>query len=633
MCGIAGILARDEATVRRAVPAMMATQHHRGPDDAGQAYGKLGDLVVGLGHTRLSILDLSPAGHQPMVHPASGDRLIFNGEIYNFAALKAELERRGITFRGHSDSEVLLNALVTWGPACISRLQGMFAFAFHDVRANRLILARDSIGIKPLYLADLPGGGLAFASEVRAILETGLVPRQVDPRGVAGLLAYGAVQRPSTIFRGVSDLAPGCFEIVTGAGGAAGRRLERFWAPPAVDRSATLSAAITAVKTTVDAAVKDHLISDVPVGLFLSSGLDSTILAAVASRHAARLRSFTVGFSDDPDLSELALAGETARLFGLDHTPIEVTSKDAEAATVAWLSSLDLPSMDGFNVFLISKMVRAHGIKVALSGQGGDELFGGYPSFMDVPRLHRWFRAARLFPRGLRRTFARAATIGRPRTIKAKALDLASCDGSLLGLYLARRRVIAPPALRALGLDPAALSLTEDYQAPEGIDPELLVGADPVTAVSRLETRFYLGNMLLRDGDVNGMSHSLEIRVPFLDQRLLDLLMPLPGAIRLPHGRADKYLLRRAFPELLRPALLRQEKRGFTLPMGSWMLGPLRELCNEGLTATKALGLLDGAGVDATWAAFARAPGGSAWSRAFALCVLGLYLRGTRAYA
>ena len=633
MCGIAGLITRDETIVRGVLPSMVGAQRHRGPDDSGEDYARLGEFHLGLGHTRLSIIDVSPAGHQPMVHPVTGDRLIFNGEIYNFAVLKAELEQAGARFVGHSDSEVLLHALVAWGPSCISRLQGMFAFAFHDVRQQRLVLARDSIGIKPLYLAELPEGGLAFASEVRAILGTGLVPRQVDARGVAGLLAYGAVQRPLTIFRGIRDLPPGQIEVLTPDGAALNRRRERFWRPPATQAGTSVSATIDSVRSTVNAAVKDHLVSDVPVGLFLSSGLDSTIVAGVASRHAARLRSFTVGFGEDPELSELSLASETARLFGLEHTPIEVGEKDAEASTLAWLSSLDLPSLDGFNVFLISQIVRAQGIKVALSGQGGDELFGGYPSFADVPRLFRWFRWARAVPRGARRALAAALTTRRAGSVRAKAVDLADCDGSLLSLYLRRRRAMSGAELRSFGVNPLALNLTDDFMPPEGIDDALLDGADPVSAVSRMETAFYLGNMLLRDGDVNGMSHALEIRVPLLDQRLLDLMLGVPGEIRLPEERANKFLLRQAFPELLRPALSSQKKRGFTLPIGRWMRGPLREVCETGLSYTKGLGLLRPAAVDAAWNSFARDPKGAAWARAFTLSVLGLYLRDAKAVA
>src|SRR6266850_2132410 len=203
MCGIAGIIARDENLVRRALPAMLDAQSHRGPDDRGSEFLKLGDLSIALGHLRLSIIDLSPCGHQPMIHPQTGDQIIFNGEIYNFQVLRTELEAQGIHFRGHSDTEILLHALTHWGPEkTIHRLQGMFAFAFFDAKNHRLVLARDSVGIKPLYIASFPGG-LAFASEVRALIASNLIDRALDPRGVAGLLAYGAVQHPFTLFKSI----------------------------------------------------------------------------------------------------------------------------------------------------------------------------------------------------------------------------------------------------------------------------------------------------------------------------------------------------------------------------------------------------------------------------------------------
>jgi len=245
MCGIAGIISLDDTAVRAGLPRLTGALRHRGPDDTGVEFTRLGTFHLGLGHTRLSILDLSARGHQPMVHPGTGDRLIFNGEIYNHAALRKELEGLGAQFLGHGDSEVLLHALVQWGRACLPRLQGMFAFAFHDVHGQRLLLARDSIGIKPLYLAELPAGGLVFASEVRAILETGLVPRRVDARGVAGMLAYGAVQRPTTIFRGITDVGPGQLQVVSVKDESLRHSRETFWRPPPVRHDLTMSATVS----------------------------------------------------------------------------------------------------------------------------------------------------------------------------------------------------------------------------------------------------------------------------------------------------------------------------------------------------------------------------------------------------
>lgn len=638
MCGIAGVIAREEGEARRALPPLLDALAHRGPDDRGLDAAPFAERFLGLGQTRLAILDLSPAGHQPMVHPGTGDRLIFNGEIYNFRALRAELEAAGARFIGHSDSEVLLHGLVTWGAGCLSRLQGMFAFAFHERRGQRLLLARDPLGIKPLYLARTGDGGFAFASEVRALLATGLVPRTIDRQAIAGLLAYGAVQGPRTIFRDIEELAPGHALTVTAGTGGLSSVAERYWRPPQRRSSATVPEAVAAVRSTVDAAVNDHLISDVPVGVFLSSGLDSTIVAGVASRHLPGLRSFTVGFSDAPDLSELALASETAERFGLHHTRVDITVRDAEAAMPQWLAGLDQPSLDGFNVFLISRAVRAQGIKVALSGQGGDELFGGYPTFADVPRLWRWFRPARLVPRRVRTAVARAATWGRAPAVQAKAADIAGSAGDLVTLYLARRRAMSNQQLRALGLGADTLGLDDNYLTPAtwAQEPEGTIEAldeDAVAAVSRLESKFYLGNMLLRDGDANGMCHGLEIRVPLLDRRLVELAMSLPGAVLLPEGRANKFLLRQAFPELLRPALLQQKKRGFTLPIGQWLRGPLRPLSEAGLAAVKTVAGLDAPGVDAAWAAFEQDADSRSWSRVFTLIVLGLYLRAHQAVA
>lgn len=621
----------DQALARRTLPALRSALAHRGPDDDGEDTAPMGDRFLGLAQTRLSIIDLSPAGHQPMIHPDSGDRLIYNGELYNFAALGAELRARGVKFRGHSDTEVLLHALVEWGPACIERLQGMFAFAFHDVSAQRLILARDPVGIKPLYLAALPEGGLVFASEVRAILRTGLCPPRLDPRGLAGLLAYGAVQHPCTIFQGVEDMPPGHYQVVAPGDHSARVGRVRFWkAPPT---GSTPSEVVGVVRSTVESAVRDHLVSDVPVGVFLSSGLDSTIVAGIAARHAARLRSFTVGFADAPDTSELAVASRTAARFGLQHTAIDVSGDEALDTTRSWLAALDSPSVDGLNVFLISRFVRAQGIKVALSGQGGDELFGGYPSFRDIPRLRRLFQAGRRIPRALRRKIAALATARRPSAVREKAIDLADSDGSLPALYFRRRKMTATATLRALGLVPGPLGLTDDYIPRETLTPDLIADVDEVGAISRLETAFYMGNMLLRDGDANGMRHGLEIRVPLLDQRLLDLLLGLPGSVRLPSGSRPKHLLALSFPELLSPEQQTAQKRGFTLPIARWLQGPLRELCEAGLGAARTAGPLNPAGVDAAWTGFLRDPRGAAWTLPFTLMVLGLYLRDSGACA
>jgi asparagine synthase (glutamine-hydrolysing) len=632
MCGIAGILATNQQLVRRALPAMSACQRHRGPDSEGEAYLPLGDRhLLGLGHRRLAIIDLSPAGHQPMVHPITGDQIIFNGEIYNFQVLRDELLAAGETFRGTGDTEVMLHALARWGPEAVARFQGMFAFAYYGNRNRRLLVARDSVGIKPLYVAKADGVPLMFASEVRSILASGLVSRRLDPRGVAGLLAYGAVQQPLTIFRDVSSFPAGCYQIWEADGTTRGP--VRFWDYPTSTRPDISEAdAIDQLRAKLDAAVRDHLVADVPVGLFLSSGLDSTILAGLAARHTPHLNSFTVGFADQPDMSEQGLASETAKLFGLSHTNIDLTGKDAEDAAGRWLRSLDQPSVDGLNVFVISQAVRRAGMTVALSGQGGDELFCGYPSFRDVPRLRRLMRQVGWLPRAMRGLLGKVAAANRSHAVREKLVDMLQGDGSVLSLALQRRRAMSDSQIAALGLDAAELGLAPSFQPPEALATMAsLDGLDDVAAVSQVESRFYQGNMLLRDGDANGMAHSLEIRVPLLDQRILDLAYSLPGRLRLPPRSAGKHLLRTAFAAMLRPALAEQKKRGFTLPIRRWMLGPLRERCESALAKLKATGVLRPAGVDAVWSAFLRDPESPIWSRAFTLVVLGSYVQETGA--
>jgi asparagine synthase (glutamine-hydrolysing) len=380
------------------------------------------------------------------------------------------------------------------------------------------------------------------------------------------------------------------------------------------------------VRDTLDAAVRDHLVSDVPVGLFLSSGLDSTILAGLAARHTQELQSFTVTFADQPDFSEQQLAAETARQFGLHHVEIPLPAEEAETAARDWLDALDQPSMDGLNVYVISRAVRRQGIKVALSGLGSDELFGGYPSFHDVPRLKRLVSPLRGLPAGARRGLGALAGLGRSTAVRSKLADVFAGDSSVYAIALQRRRLLSNHQLASLGISAEELSLTPEFQPPEALDGLNRDDADIIAAVSRYESHFYQGNVLLRDADANGMAHGLEIRVPFLDRRLLNLVHSVPGRIRLPHKAPGKHLLRQACADLLRPEILAQPKRGFTLPLRRWMLGSLRPLCEQRLKALKDLGILRAAGIGSIWQRFLEEPESPQWTRALTLSVLGAFV-------
>ncbi len=630
MCGIAGIIDyRDGAPLAPALDAMVRAQWHRGPDDGGAVVLPFGRGRLGLGHRRLSIIDTSAAGHQPMADPDSGNYLSFNGEIYNFRALREELRALGVAFRSHGDTEVLLRALGVWGADALARLQGMYALAFYHAASGRLLLARDPMGIKPLYRAR-HAGGLVFASEARAILASGLAEPRIDRRGLAGMLAYGAVQHPLTVFEGIHSLPPGCYQIFDADTHAAGHEppCRPFWRCPAANPRRQLGETLEDIRNTLYAAVQDHLVADVPVGVFLSSGLDSTVVAALASHSGNRLRGFTVGFADQPDFCEFAEAAATAAEFGLEHTQVAIGEADALAATQAWLASQDLPSIDGLNTYVISRAVRAHGIAVALSGLGGDELFGGYPSFVEVPNLRNTLWPARLLPGFARRALADLATLRKPLSVRHKLRDMLSTDMGLLALYLQRRRLLSGEFLRDLGVEPRALDLAEHCLPPESFEGLAIDERQPAWTVSQLESRFYQGNTLLRDSDANGMAHGLEIRVPMLDARMLELMGGVPDAVRLPNGQADKHLLQRAFAPMLRPALRRRGKLGFTLPIRRWMTGPLREHCEASMACLKDSGLLRPEGVDRVWREFLADPESPMWSRAFALSVLGGYLGG-----
>jgi len=634
MCGIAAIVCANGGLARQVLARMTRCMTHRGPDDEGFEFiplsGDPAGPTLGMGQRRLAIRDLSPMGHQPMVHPETGDVLIFNGEIYNVAELRADLVARGSRFRGHSDTEVLLHGLARDGDAYLERLAGMFALVQFERRTGRLLLARDPLGIKPLYLARV-GGAWLVASEVRAILATGLVDGGIDRRGLAGFMAYGAVQEPLTFFEGVRAFAPGTYQWKTlGMDGVVTPGpVRRHWSYPAVDPSITEGDAVPRIASELDRSVKEHLLADVPVGVFLSSGIDSTVIAGLARRHSKDVRTFTVGFADHGDMGESEMAAATAKAMDVPHHDIQLTADRAESLVGPWLESLDQPSMDGLNTYVISKAVRDAGVIVALSGLGGDELFAGYVTFADVPRLHRVARSLAWMPPSLRAQVFRSLALSRPESVRSKVAEMGRAGPDLLRLYLYRRRANADARLRRLGFDAAALGLDPMFIDESAAREAGGDTSDAVAAVSRFESRFYMGNTLLRDADTNGMAHSLEIRVPMLDRRVLDLAYRIPGSVRQPDGVPRKHLLRQAFPDLLRPSLLAQRKRGFTLPIRRWMAGPMRPLCEDALAHVRGSGAVEGREVTKIWETFLRNPEHPVWSAAFLLVVLGSYLRRT----
>lgn len=627
MCGIAGVFGPRSDGTAEALAAMVAAQIHRGPDDSGAAFVELGDHLLALGQRRLSIIDLSPLGRQPMEHPQTGDLLVYNGELYNYKSFRRRLEAEGVRFQGHSDTEVMLSALVRWGPGVISQFCGMFAIAWFRRAQRTLVLARDPVGIKPLYYARTPQGFL-FASEVRAILASSLVPRQISRRGLAGMLAYGAVQDPETIIDGVRSFPAGCYSEtdmgdLLSSGPAAP---VRYWSPPEAAPMIDPQEGAARVRSLLDEAVREHLVSDVPVGVFLSSGIDSTVIAALAAQHAPNLTTYTVGFADNEDLSETALAARTAAHLGLPHVDVQVTGAEALSYARQWLESLDQPSIDGLNTFLVAGAVKRAGATVALSGLGGDEIFCGYGTFRSASTALRYMRWLRRVPRPVRSLLARGAGLRMTSAARAKLRDMLESQGRLLDLYFLSRRMLSDRQLARLGIDAQELNLNDHFLDSAALDGLSIDERFPFAGISIMETRYYAGNTLLRDSDANGMAHSLEIRVPMFDTRLMDYAMSLTGSTRMPSGRPEKHVLRTGFSDLIGPQVLQQAKRGFALPIRRWMTTSMREECESAIESLKGGNLLRRDGIDAVWRAFLDEPQTSSWTRAFSLVVLGRYL-------
>lgn len=575
MCGIAGYFGIPLHGKQEVLQAT-AVQQHRGPDDAG-----VEEIAPGLvlGQRRLSILDLSPLGHQPMIDPGTGSWLVFNGEIYNFQTLRRELGAKGASFRGHSDTEVILAGLVSQGKAFLSQLEGMYAFAFWDARKKSLLVARDPMGIKPFYFF-LKESEFGFASETKALLSMGRIEKEISEDGLVGFLKYGAVQHPSTMWKGIESLGPGeCMSLKRNSIGNLEVERQQFWTlPPETNWSE--EGAVEFLQRELPRAVQDHLIADVPVGIFLSSGVDSTILAGLASEVHPGMQAFTVCFGDHKEFDEDALAVETARRFGLKHERIVISENEALDSFEGWLAAMDQPSIDGLNTFIISKAVRERGIKVALSGLGADELFGGYPSFREIPNWSRRIHNLQWVPKGMRKLTSRLLGMGKGRVARGKMMDALCSDGATQALYQTRRGLFDSQWIeRLLGNKQITQNKLQSFRT----EP------DPVRTVQQLESRIYMGNMLLRDTDVCSMAHGLEVRVPFLDQKILNFAYSLPGNLISQPGKSGKFLLKKAFAKFLSEPLLGQAKRGFVLPFAKWYKGPLRSMCMERLAELKYL--------------------------------------------
>ena len=582
MCGIAGIFAYHYVALPVDREELRTIRDHmaaRGPDGKGEWFSD--DGRIGLGHRRLSIIDLSERAAQPMTS-ADGQLVIsFNGEIYNYRELRQELEARGRVFRTESDTEVLLHLYAEKGEAMLADLRGMFAFALWDARKQALLLARDPFGIKPLYYSD-NGRTFRFASQVKALLAGGQVDTSPEPAGHAGFFLWGSVPEPWTLYRGIRSLPAGHCLWVKGNGAGqpipfcliAGILGEAAANPAQGSKAEALEA--------IDAAIRDsiraHLVSDVPVAMFLSAGLDSAMITALAAdvlnqSSGERPHTLTLAFAEyaGTENDEAPVAEQLAAKFGTRHATLMVRRDDFEEDREKLLVAMDQPTIDGVNTWFVARAAASQGIKVALSGVGGDELFASYPGFAELPlmlRLAQPFSRLPGFGAGLRALTAPFIS----RFTSPKYASLFEYGGSLGGAYLLRRAVYLPWELpQVMDAEMASQGL-EDLHTLEQLNSTVqgspFAAHSSRLAISALEMSWYMRHQLLRDTDWTAMAHSLEIRVPFADVVLLQTIAPWLAAYP---GLTKSGIAAHVAPQLP-PSLLNKPKTGFSIPVRDWLM-------------------------------------------------------------
>jgi asparagine synthase (glutamine-hydrolysing) len=559
--------------------AIDAAQAVRGPDGSGLWLDPAGDL--GLAHRRLAIRDLDARAAQPM-HSADGRYVLsFNGEIYNDGDLRQGFGAQAPAWRTSSDTEVILEGFARFGAEFLGRLRGMYALALWDRRERRLWLARDPYGIKPLYYA-ANDGVLRLSSQVRALLAGGGVAREQDPGGLAGFLLMGSVPEPFTLYRDIRALPPGSVFVADERGlreyGQRRGVLERVAEAEVQAAERGTAARQTgsewdqAVREAVLDSVRCHgLSSDVPLGLFLSAGVDSSVLAALLREvHQGPLTAVTLTFEQfqGGPQDELPLARQVAAELGLDHRVVRLSSADYAAGIEGWLDAMDQPSIDGLNTYLVSAAARSAGLRVVLSGLGGDELFGGYPSFQQVPRLAAWTRWPGRVPglgRGMRELLQRVL----PSGVSPKWAATLEVGGDALKAYALRRGLFLPFELpRLLGRDLAEIGLAQYRALRAQQDPAVRALGSNWARLCALESTRYMQNQLLRDSDWASMAHGLELRVPLVDVELLRALGPALAAGGAAPGKGALF---RAARPALPAAILNRKKSGFSVPLADWL--------------------------------------------------------------
>lgn len=595
MCGISGIYGlRDKTKATATIQKMNDCIAHRGPDDDGFYV----DEVVALGHRRLAILDLSPAGHQPMHDADENLEIIFNGEVYNFLSIQKLIPE--YQFKTRSDTEVILAAYRKWGKDCLQHFNGMFAFAIWDKKKQELFIARDRLGVKPVYY-NYKDGVLLFASEVRALLESNMVPRKINKAALPDYFTYQTVHAPATLIKDVWMLMPGHHATVN----SSGMKIEKWWSPKDnyshESEGKTYKQVCDDIYNLLQQSVELRLISDVPFGAFLSGGIDSSAIVGLMSRVQKQpVKTFTIVF-DEEQFSEAPYARQVAELFKTDHHEFRLTPNDFLAELPIAMDALDHPSGDGPNSYIVSRITRENGITMALSGLGGDELFAGYPVFNRSLQIEsqQWLWK---MPSALRKMAGVMYSNIKPGTTATKTQQLLELEnGELENTFPLSRQVGNPDVLRAL--------LSSNYHSTDEIKRILKseingkVSKLPLLSqVSIAEITSYMQNVLLRDTDQMSMAVALEVRVPFLDYKLVEYVLGVKDEFKKP--LFPKKLLVDSLNGLLPDSIVHRKKMGFVFPWEVWLKNELRPLCESRIQSLAQRNIVNGDVLRDLWKRF-----------------------------
>jgi asparagine synthase (glutamine-hydrolysing) len=623
MCGIFGLIGQSNFQLGERIAQSL---YHRGPDDHGVWTSTTGTPVT-LVNSRLAIIDLSPLGHMPMTTMRGDVWIAYNGEVFNFADTRAELEKRGHTFRSQSDTEVIANAYEEWGDECVHHFRGMFAFLIWDLKRQRLFAARDRLGIKPLYWAET-AHGLILGSELKTLLATGFLKPELNLEALNYYLAFYSVPTPLTMLAGVQSLPVGhCLSWETVSQRVTVRQ---YWDVPAARPVQADETEIRAeLRRLLEESIRLRMIADVPVGAFLSGGVDSSAVVGLMTRIAGeRLKTFSIGFdSDGQRLDERSYAQIVAKQYNTDHTEVVVTGQQVAAELERIIWAMDQPSGDGLNTYLVSQAT-AKPVKVALSGLGGDELFAGYPQFKLLQQAESYDPLWQALPNPVRAFMsvgARTMSTVTHRSGFSGAVAFAQDD--FLGRY-GRVRVLFNDEAKANLLSSSACGELGRLPSARGRLASWIRSDEPdvIDRVTRLELKNYMAHTLLRDTDAMSMAHSLEVRVPLIDHKLVEFVTTIPSNLKLRNGQ-PKYLLINALTDVLPPEVIKRRKQGFEMPVANWLRGPLRPALDDvlSLKSVQQRGLFNAAEVERLYQSFLHGEG--PYMRVWSLAVLELWLR------